>query len=131
MAANFAIILFIGALRHILQRQVGNGGQRRIQFQIYRLFLRLAVLNFLFQIGHRLHQALRRRMIALAFGRADLFGGVIARLLPFLQLRDALAAFRIQPQYSGGLRRQSARLQASVKLFRMFADEFQIVHCLE
>ena len=116
----------VGAVRHVVERQVGQHFETARQLLVEALRLGLALLQALLEVGDLLHQGLDR--LALGLGDADLAAQRLAPGLRRLALGDGGAPALVDLQQLGGERRQVALLQAGVEGLGMVADETDVVH---
>ena len=91
-AAELDIVLFVGADRNVIQRDVGKHGQRVVQRAVELALARLAILDELLDGADLGLQFLGTRRVAGAHRIADLLRGGVAALLLLLQLGQMGAA---------------------------------------
>ena len=125
-AADLDIAGLVGALGHVVERQVRHHFEPDPQFLVETAGLVLAVLQALFERGDLGHQ--RIGVLALALGHADLLAERLALRLDGLALGDGRAAALVDLQDLGRQRRQAPLLQAGVESLGRLADEPDVMH---
>ena len=124
--ADLDIAGLVGAVRHVVERQVGQHFETMRQLLVEALRLGLALLQVLLEGSDLGHQRLGR--LALALGDADLAAQRLAPGLGRLALGDGGAAALVDRQQLGRERRQVALLQTGVEGLGMVADETDVMH---
>ncbi|GBE42766.1 hypothetical protein BMS3Bbin10_00831 [bacterium BMS3Bbin10] len=126
--AHLNIVAFVLPLRHVIERRIGQGGERLTQRSIKAALIFLATLDHGLGPGHFVHQFLRRRLVAGGFRFADFLRRRIALRLRVLKFLNERAALLIEFEDRGRLGSEPALRQRGVKLFRVFANPFEIEH---
>ena len=124
--ADLDIAGLVGAVGHVVERQVGQHFETARQLLVEALRFGLAFLQALLEGGDLGHRRLDR--LALGLGDADLAAQRLAPGLGRLALGDGGAPALVDCQQLGGERRQVALLQAGVEGFGIVADETNVVH---
>src|SRR5258707_1333730 len=122
------VAVFVGAVRHLVERQVRDLRQRFIQFLRRRLLLRLRRRDRRLQFGDLCHQGLGPRLVLRLLGLADFLRCRVAPGLGLLSLDDGGAAALVdgdQPRRLGG---EPAPGQTAIERLRIFANPFDVVH---
>src|SRR5262245_58954269 len=126
--ADFLVVLLVLALRHIVCRNVGNGGQKLF-------YLCRGLLIFFFKSGHlifdRIHFLSERIGVALGlFDLPNLLGNIVPLGLEFLQLGLDRPAFFIAVDQVGFLCGKITARERFVEPAGIFADVFDIKHSI-
>jgi hypothetical protein len=128
--ADLDIAMLINARRHVVSRQVRQGGEDAIQSGLGGSF-RLAVLGqFAFQRFDLGHQGGGAGLVLLGLGLADLLAGVVAARLGGLAGSLCGAQGRVQAQNFRRLGRQPLQAPGLVIGVGIFADGLDVVHGL-
>ncbi len=127
-AAQLNIVAFILAERHIIKRNIGNGGQCVAQFLAEAALVFFRMGEKIFQFAHFGLQLFSRAHVLCGHGLADFLRGGIAALLRCLHLADMLAALFIQRNQFGRKRSSPTLCERLVEGFRVFANPFDVEH---
>ena len=122
---------FIGPVRHIGRRDVGDHRQIVTNFLFQLALLGLALLDALFQAGDFAHQRRGARLILLRLGLADQLGGVVAPRLLALQPHQKVAQSLVFFQQIVGDRlriRHAATLQPAHESGGVITNSLDVVH---
>ena len=127
-AADFDIVRLIRALRHI-----GGGQVRDDRQNVAHPLGQFAFVSFqrgerIFKAGDFAFQPIRLCRIAFAHCGANQLGGFVAAVLCFLHPGCDGPALGIERQDRSGLSGKTPPRQTGVESFRVFADEFDVVH---
>ncbi len=95
--ALLAVGLLVGPDGHVVERQVGDFGERLLQRLARLLLRRLRLGHGVLQRRDLGHQRLGARLVLLRLGLADLLGGGVAAGLHVLQRGDGGAARLVEP----------------------------------
>ncbi len=116
----------VGAVRHVVERQIGQHLEAARQFGFEFGGKRLALLQPILEARDLGHQ--RIGVLAFALGHADLLAERLALGLGGFALGDGGTAALVDLQDLGRQRRQVALLQAGVEGGGVFADETDVMH---
>ena len=98
--------------RHVGCGRVGNGGEQRSKLVVEPLLARLARLDRVLEACDLVHEALRRRLVLLRLGVADLLGGGVAARLRLLQFLNRRAAFLVEAEKA--IQRRARVVEAAI-----------------
>ena len=122
------IVVFIGALGHILERQVGDGRQGRFQFAGEAALFLLALLDLRLELCDLGNARGGAGLVTRGLGLTNLARGFVARLLGRLERGDMGAPGFVEGQDGRRMGGKAAPRQCGVKAIRIVADEFQVEH---
>ncbi len=127
-AADFDIVAFILAERHVFERNIGDGRQRVVQLPGQATFFVFGLSKKILQLGNFRLQLVSRCCILRGHGLADFLRGGVAALLRGLNLADIFATFLVQRHQFGRQRLSPTLGERFVEGFRVFAYPFDVEH---
>ena len=127
-AANLDIVGLVLAVRNIVERQVGNLGERDVergaQFALDGLEFRHGRL----EAGDLRLEVVGRRKVLARYGGADLLRGCVAALLGALQIEDRGAPLLVERDQRFGQGAEPAPGEARIERLRIVAYRLDVVH---
>ena len=126
--AHQLVVVLVGADGHLVERYVGQAGEKGLDLLVDAAFFLLALLDPGLEVGDLRLEPVGRRQILGAHGLADFLGGGVAAGLVLLQAGEVGTAFIVEREDGLGLRRETAALEALVEGVRVFADPFDVEH---
>src|ERR1022692_3953529 len=118
----------VRAVRHLVERHVGDFFQSFIQLLVDCLLLRLQRRNRRLGLGDLSHQLRDPRLVFCLLCLADLLRRRIASCLPTFMYPDNRAPTRVDRDKVLRQRLQPTPFQASIEGLRMLANPFDVVH---
>ena len=127
-ALDLDIVGLVGAVRHVVERQVGQGQQHLLHLRLLDagLFLQLRLLLLL--VGHQLAQALELGLVAAGLGGAHFLAGAVALGLGGLGFGNGLASAGVQRQDVLGPALLAAARQGTVEGIGILPDQANVMH---
>ncbi len=126
--AHFDVVVLVLAVRDVLERQVRDFSQRRLERGARLALGRLQLRHGRLQARDLGAEVLGRDNVLARHRRADLLRGGVAPLLRPLQFGDRGAAALVERDQPVGAGRQAAPRQPFVERFGIVADRSDIMH---
>jgi hypothetical protein len=120
--------MLIGAIGHIVERQIWNSGQYPRKLLVGSLRSQLHLRHRGLELGHLRHQRGGAGVILCLLGITDFPGGGVTPRLRLLRFEDRRAALLVDRKQRGGHRRESTPFQSGIEEVRIVADPFDVVH---
>ena len=122
------IAVLVGAVRHLIERQVRNLREFFLQFLFDLLHRRFKLGKLCLEFANLGHQRICARIVLVLLGVADFLGGRVAARLRLLRCQDGRAALLVERDQRLRQRLQPAPFQRCVEGVGVVANGLDVMH---